>query len=135
MIQVFESLVFRSRQYKCFVVSFSCCLCATSVIKTIFLNDDKPTKDRRQVTWCPKFRFMLTLVFGKYVSEAIMNRSLDLGLIAIETRVYGHKFVFIHVLYYEIQYKIWSKRLCSFKRLSNSLLTTTSLAQVYGYPM
>ena len=43
---------------------------------------------------------MLTLVFGIYVSEAMVNRSLDLGLIAKETtRVYGHKFVFTHILY------------------------------------
>ena len=43
---------------------------------------------------------MLTLVFGIYVSEAMVNRSLDLGLIAKDTtRVYGHKFVFTHSLY------------------------------------
>ena len=36
-------------------------------------------------------KFMLTLVFGIYVSEAMVNRSLDLGFIAIETTtVYGH---------------------------------------------
>ena len=29
-----------------------------------------------------KYRSMLTLVFGIYVSEAMVNRSLDLGLIA-----------------------------------------------------
>ena len=38
---------------------------------------------------------MLTLVFGSFVSEAMVNRFLDLGLIAKEiTRLYGHKFVF-----------------------------------------
>ena len=38
---------------------------------------------------------MLTLVFGLYVSEAMVKMSLDLGLIAKDTtRVYGHKFVF-----------------------------------------
>ena len=36
--------------------------------------------------------------FGVYVSEAMVNRSLDLGLIAIETtRVYGHKFNHFHL--------------------------------------
>ena len=40
---------------------------------------------------------MLTLVFDTFVSEAMVNRSLDLGLIAKETAMlYGHKFVFIH---------------------------------------
>ena len=44
--------------------------------------------------------FMLTLVFGVYVSEAMLNRSLDLSLIAKDTtRVYGHKLVFTHSLY------------------------------------
>ena len=42
---------------------------------------------------------MLTLVFGRFVSEAMVNGSLDLGLIAKETTmIYGHKFVFTHVL-------------------------------------
>ena len=43
---------------------------------------------------------MLTLFFGRFVSEAMVNRSIDLGLIAKETTMfYGHKFVFTHVLY------------------------------------
>ena len=34
---------------------------------------------------------MLTLVFGRFVSETMVNRSLDLGLIAKETTMfYGH---------------------------------------------
>ena len=37
---------------------------------------------------------MLTLVFGRIVSEAMVNRSLDLDLIAKETTMfYGHKFL------------------------------------------
>ena len=45
-------------------------------------------------------KYMLTLVFSRFVSEAMVNRSLDLGLIAKETTMnYGHKFVFTHVLY------------------------------------
>ena len=43
--------------------------------------------------------YILTLVFGRFVSEAMVNRSLDLGLIAKETTMfYGHKFVFTNVL-------------------------------------
>ena len=43
---------------------------------------------------------MLTLVFGRFVSEAMVNKSLDLGLIAKKTTMfYGHKFVFTHFLY------------------------------------
>ena len=50
---------------------------------------------------------MLTLVFGIYVSEAMVNRSLDLVLIAIETTgVYGHKFVFTHVYFTSYIYKL-----------------------------
>ena len=35
-------------------------------------------------------KYMLTLVFGINVSKAMVNRSLDLALIAEDTRVYGH---------------------------------------------
>ena len=48
---------------------------------------------------------MLTLVFGIYVSEAMMNRYLYLGLIPKDTtRVCGHKSVFTHslVFYYDL---------------------------------
>ena len=39
---------------------------------------------------------MLTLVFGSFVSEAMVNRFLDLGLIAKETTMfYEHKFISI----------------------------------------
>ena len=39
---------------------------------------------------------MLTLVFGRFVSEAMVIRSLDLGLITKETTMfYGHKFVYL----------------------------------------
>ena len=31
---------------------------------------------------------MLTLVFGRFISEAMVNRSLDLGLIAKETTMF-----------------------------------------------
>ena len=37
---------------------------------------------------------MLTVVFGRFVSDAMVNRSLDQGLIAKETTMfYGHKFI------------------------------------------
>ena len=42
---------------------------------------------------------MLTLVFGRFIPEAMVNRSVDLGLIAKETTMlYGHKF-YLHMLY------------------------------------
>ena len=56
---------------------------------------------------------MLTLVFGRFVSEAMVNRSLDLCLIAKETTIfYGHKFVFTHVLYEDVT-KCYSTYKCS----------------------
>ena len=49
---------------------------------------------------------MLTLVFGVFVSEVMVNRSLDLCLIAKEiTRVYEHGFVFKHVYVTEWLYE------------------------------
>ena len=48
---------------------------------------------------------MLTLVFGRFVSEAMANSSLDLGLIAKETTLlYGHKFVYILPVLTELQH-------------------------------
>ena len=48
---------------------------------------------------------MLTLVFGRFVFEAMVNRSLDLGLIAKETTIfYGHKFVYFTSYIYKLRY-------------------------------
>ena len=57
---------------------------------------------------------MLTLVFGKFVSEAMVNSSLDPGLIAKETTMfYGHKFVFTRVLYEGVT-KCWLIRISTY---------------------
>ena len=51
---------------------------------------------------------MLTLVFSRFVSEAMVNRSLDLGLIAKETTMfYGHKFVYLRKI--DLVY-VWAVR-------------------------
>ena len=55
---------------------------------------------------------MLTLVFSRFVSEAMVNRSLDLGLIAKETTMfYGHKFVF--TVFYKLHLQVKHFTSCS----------------------
>ena len=53
-----------------------------------------------------QFNTLCSFIFNgtiAYISEAMVNRSLDLGLIAKETtRVYGHKFVFTRLTFIKV---------------------------------
>ena len=77
------------------VAEWSETTCHYRVVARLSSSYKSPTFVSKYIPPLILFSCMLTLVFGTFVSEAMVNRSLDLGLIAKETTMfYGHKFLF-----------------------------------------